>query len=381
MIQTSSQPTLRVAALGDIMLDREVGKRYFAAPRDFQLSELADYLSRYDLVIANLENPVGLRGNPHPKQDPHVAFRCHPDTLQVLNNLNVDVVTLANNHLLDYGAETLADTLDHLDNAGIKHLGAGRNYEEANRPVIVNVGGGTVAIVATVMIYSASTERASGNRPGVADFNIKRLLKQIRALKGQGHAVIATIHWGIEYCLYPIPYQRQQAKAMIDAGASLIVGHGPHFPQGIEPYKHGQIVHSLGNFIFDEPYPNSKRSFIYGADINSSGVIVGHQVLPTFCKHCIPEVDPRLDASRTVVVANQFHKLYDRKDKRFWKSINGKWLSDIVWRVTFMKSLKFLRLPPLGFYFSIGFGSLLKKFSLKNIVWAFRLLFKQIARQ
>lgn len=367
-----------LAAMGDIMLDRDVGEHYLQAPEDFEFTEIRNLLKKNDLVLGNLENPVGTRGAPHPKQDPHVAFRCHPRTLQTLKNLNIDAVTLANNHLLDYGEDTLKDTLVHLDDIGVKHLGAGKDYEEANRPLTFEVSGIKVALFSSVMIYSASTERAKKNSPGVADYNIRPLLKQIRAFKRKGYVVLVTIHWGIEYCLYPIPYQRRQAKKMIDAGASLILGHGPHFPQGIEKYGMGEIVHSLGNFIFDEPYPNARRSFIYSAVIDEYGELKSRQVFPVTLVNHLPVLDKHKGLNRTDLLVNRFIEMYDRKDNRFWKKINSRWLSDIVWRVSWMKSWKFVFLPPLSFYFSVGVGNIFRKFKPSNLWWAVKVAIKKI---
>lgn len=362
---------IKIAALGDIMLDRSVGKHFFENPRDFELPEIRNLLDEYDLVIANLENPVGLRGEPFPRQDPNVAFRCHPETLKVLKNLGVDVVTIANNHLLDYGAITLLDTLDHLDNAGIRHVGGGKNYNQANQPALFEINGRKLALLASVMVYSASTERATNHKPGVADFRIKPLLKRISELKAEGYLVLVTVHWGIEYCFYPIPYQRQQAQAMIEAGASAIIGHGPHFPQGIERFRHGEIVHSLGNFIFDEPYPNSRKSFIYCATLGNDGRILDRKVHPVTLHNHLPVLDPEGIKSRTGFVVSNLHRLYARKNRHFWKKINSRWFTDIAWRVTSMRSLKFIFLPPLSFYFSIGLGNFLKKLKISNLKWLF----------
>lgn len=372
---TMARP-LKIAALGDIMLDRDVGRHFFSKPSDFAFEEISELLNQYDLVIANLENPCGLTGQPHPKQDPHVAFRCHPDTLAVLKTLGVDVVTLANNHLLDYGETTLIETIEHLDNYGIKHLGAGKDYQQANRPLLMDVNGHKVALLASVMIYSASTEKATRKSAGVADYSPSKLIKTIKKLRAQGYQVIVTIHWGIEYCFYPIPYQRQQAQQMIDAGASVILGHGPHFPQGIETYHGGEIVHSLGNFIFDEPYPYSKRSFIYGASLDPKTSQVSSQIYPVTLKQHCPSLDPESQNNRTAIIVQNFGKVYQRKTARFWKTINNRWFSDIIWRVTFMKSARFLLLPPLSFYTTIGFGNFLKKINKNNIIW----VFKQAAR-
>jgi poly-gamma-glutamate capsule biosynthesis protein CapA/YwtB (metallophosphatase superfamily) len=364
--QHRPETAVRIAALGDIMLARDVGRHYVNKPDDFKLEEIAGILGQYDLVIANLENPVGIKGAPHPKQDPHVAFRCHPDTLAVLKNLNVDVVSLGNNHLLDYGEETLFESLHYLEKANIAHVGGGKDYAQANKPACFSIRGMKIALLSSVMIYSASTERAAAKKPGVADYRIAPLLANIRALKRKGYTVLVTVHWGLEYCFYPVPYQRLQARRMIDAGASLILGHGPHYPQGIEDYQQGQIVHSLGNFIFDEPHYYSNKSFVYGAELDGSGRMLSKSIYPVNIINHIPVLDERFDRSRTAVLVSNLDKIYQRKDKKFWKGINNRLFRDIVMRVTTMKSWKFVLLPPPTFYFTIGVKNLLEKVKINN---------------
>src|SRR5688500_10447852 len=97
------EPIYKLAAMGDVMLDRAVGEHFRRAPEDYVFRELAGILDCYDLVFANLENPVGVGGIPHPTQNRNVTFRCHPRTLGALKNLGISVVSLGNNHMLDYG--------------------------------------------------------------------------------------------------------------------------------------------------------------------------------------------------------------------------------------------------------------------------------------
>ena len=372
---------LKIAALGDIMLDREVGKHFVEKPEDFDFIEIGKILSQYDIVLANLENPVGIGGKAHPKQDPNVAFCSHPRTLEVLKKLNVNIVTLANNHLLDYGEQSLKDTLTHLDDVNILHIGGGRNYDEANKPAFFNIRGQKIALLASVMIYSASTEKATTSQAGVADYSTKKLISNIKKLRKQGYLVLVTIHWGVEYCFYPLPYQRNQAKKMIDAGASLIIGHGPHFPQGIEPYKNGEIIHSLGNFIFDEPYRYAKRSFIYGASLSKDAKIIEREIFPVTLNNHYPILDPKGEESKTGILVNNMHTMYQRKNKLFWQRINNRWFSNIAWRVSTMGSWKFIWLQPLSFYFSLSPSGLLKKFNLQNIKWTLNVIMNRLFRK
>jgi poly-gamma-glutamate capsule biosynthesis protein CapA/YwtB (metallophosphatase superfamily) len=357
----------RLVAMGDVMLDRQVGKHFKEKPEDFRFSELRTVLKGDDLIFLNLENPVGTRGVSDRIQDPNVTFRCHPSTLQVLKNIGVVVVSLGNNHMLDYGEEALVETLEHLDAAGIRHVGAGRNYEEANRPLVMEFNGRKIAFLSHVFIYSASTKRARAQRAGVSDYRIGKILSRISQLKATGHQVIVSLHWGIEYCFYPLPYQKQQARAMIDHGASLILGHGPHYPQGIERYKNGEIVYSLGNFIFDEPHRFANRSFIYGVEMSKAGDLLSRTVIPVRLVNHIPRLVMGKDADRFRRFILQMNEVYLRKPECFWKGISNIYFQDIINRIIRMRSIKFVFLPPLSFYFSVGIRNYFAKVSFKNV--------------
>jgi poly-gamma-glutamate capsule biosynthesis protein CapA/YwtB (metallophosphatase superfamily) len=335
------------------MIGRDVGRHFSARPQDFFLPEIRHNFDQNDFVLANLETPVSERGRPYPKQDPHVAFCANPESLQIIRGLGVSAVTLANNHMLDYGPVALADTLGHLDDNGILHFGAGTNYSNANAPLLTNINGLPVAFLGTVFIFSSSTERAGRNRPGVADYALRPLLRQIRHLKENGYIVIVTIHWGLEYSFYPLQYQASQARQMIDCGASLILGHGPHYPQGVERYKHGEIVYSLGNFIFDEPFRYSNRSFIYSAEVTSDGVKES-SVAPVIIDNHVPRLAKNREKKKLSRMIYSLNKIYERKSRRFWQDHNNLHFRSVFQRVVRNRDLKFFRLQPITFYGQLG---------------------------
>jgi poly-gamma-glutamate synthesis protein (capsule biosynthesis protein) len=350
----------KIAAMGDVMLDRSVGRQFAANPDVFRLGELAGLTQGCELVFANLENPVGIRGTPHPIQDPNVTFCAHPRTLQVLKNLNVNVVSLGNNHMLDYGPGTLGETLEYLDEQGIKHVGAGKNYEEANQPLLLELNGNKVAVLSYVFLYSASTEMATRTKAGVSDHRIQNILPRVRELSRIGYKVIVSAHWGAEYSFYPLPYQMAQARQIIDSGALMVIGHGPHFPQGIENYRDGKIVYSLGNFIFDEPYLYANRSFLYRVDV-VAGKLVGERLYPVHLVENVPRLVEGKAQQAMLRLVDKLGRIYPRRSKRFWQKQNALYFRDIVHRVHYMKSLKFVTLPPLSFYFGIGARNYLRK--------------------
>lgn len=347
--------------MGDVMLDRAVGEHFRRAPEDYAFRELAVILGSYDLVFANLENPVGVRGTPHPTQHRNVTFRCHPDALRVLRNLGIGVVSLGNNHMLDYGGEALAETLEHLDANGIRHVGAGKNYREANEPLLLEINGKKVGILSHVFIYSASTAMATRDRPGVSDHRIRKILPRIRDLVRQDYQVLVSVHWGLEYSFFPIPYQMAQARRMIDSGASVIIGHGPHYPQGIESYRHGKIIYSLGNFIFDEPFKFANRSFIFGIGVGPGNRLTDQIVHPIHIREQVPAIVHGAEQRNMERLIASLGRVYASRSRRFWQNQNSIYFGDIVHRVRHMKSLKFVMLPPPSFYAGVGLRNYARK--------------------
>jgi poly-gamma-glutamate capsule biosynthesis protein CapA/YwtB (metallophosphatase superfamily) len=362
----------RLAAMGDVMLAREVGRHFADAPDDFRMDDVRDVLKRFDIVCLNLENPVGTTGSPDAIQDPHITFRARPETLDVLKRLGVTLVSLGNNHMLDYGPAALAETLELLDAAGIKWVGAGRDYEEANRPLLISCNGRSIAFLSYAFIYSANTRMAGRHRAGVADHRLSRILPKIRTLKRSGHDVIVMIHWGGEYSFYPLPYQMRQARRMIDHGASLILGHGPHYPQGIEHYRGVPIVYSLGNFIFDEPHKFANRSFIYGAQLDEAGLVRRSEVFPVHLERHVPALahgDRKLRLQRLI---QNLGAAYKEKDRRFWTEVSHAYLTDLCGRVIRTKSPKYLFVPPWSFYRDVGLARIARKLKPANMLALFR---------
>lgn len=359
-----TSPSIQIGAVGDIMIARDVEAHFRASPADFSMREISGELANNDFVLGNLETPVSRRGTPHPKQDPHVTFCAAPESLGILDPLQLGAVSLANNHMLDYGPEALADTCRHLDEAGIPHFGAGLDYEAANAPLLTEVNGVPVACIGSVFIYSSSTERAGKASAGVADWSIGPLLKQIRSLKKAGYLVIVSVHWGLEYSFYPVQYQVRQARRMVDAGATLVLGHGPHYPQGIERYKGAEIVYSLGNFIFDEPMWFAKRSFIYSAKV-APGAVLDSAIAPVRIDQHRPVLLHGSEGRKLARLVLSLDRIYKRKDQRFWRAHSNLYFRDVFQRVVANRSFKFFRLPTLGFYRDVGVANYWRKIATR----------------
>ena len=245
--------------VGDVMLSRGVGARMRSeSDWTFPFQKVADTLSAADLTFANLECPVSDVGrNRH-----HLySFRADPKALAGLNHAGIDIVSVANNHMYDWGPEALLDTVRRLREAGIKPVGAGANDLEAHYPVLMDLGDLRLAFLAYVDVEPKLATAAPG-RPGVAWLDPERAMADIRFARPLADLVIVSPHWGIEYATQPNRQQVELARRMIDAGADLVVGTHPHVVQPVEEYNGRWIAYSLGNFIFDQKPPGTRRGLM-----------------------------------------------------------------------------------------------------------------------
>jgi poly-gamma-glutamate synthesis protein (capsule biosynthesis protein) len=230
--------------------------------RDFKLFHTSD------VAMVNLECCVTTRGEPVAKP---YNFRMRPSYLGALKRGGITLLNLANNHIFDYGNEGLFDTIDYLDSAGVDHVGAGRNREEAHTPVYFEKAGIKIGFMG--YYEGGEAPAATANEPGVATRTVSAIRADIRRMKERDGAdfVILTFHWGVEKADTVEEWQRQFAHRAIRAGADLIVGHHPHVLQGIERYRGGVIAYSLGNFIFGGNSRHTYRTAVLEVRLNKSG--------------------------------------------------------------------------------------------------------------
>ncbi len=249
--ETKEEKNALLAFAGDVMFP----DNYLSAYDQSGITAIADdemleAMQGADLFILNEEFPFSLRGEA--MADKQFTYRTDPSYVQILTELGTDVVTLANNHTLDYGRDAFCDTLDTLDQAGIKRIGGGYNIEDASAPAVCTVNGLSFAIFGATRVSPSADWYAGAELPGLFQtYEASRLNTAITEAKQSYDYVIVYIHWGIEKNETPEEYQRTLAKGYIDAGADLVVGAHPHVLQGFEYYKGVPIIYSLGNYLFD----------------------------------------------------------------------------------------------------------------------------------
>ncbi len=235
---------LHLVAVGDIMLDRWVGKKIAADGCASIIEQVADQLREGDITFGNLECPLSTVGAHQPRGA--CVFRADPKTVKVLVLGGFDIVSLANNHTLNSGKAALMQTLDHLEAAGIAYVGAARDKERGSEPTLFAVGDIRIG-------FMAYTDLSLGHGSySKVDRELTRLRAQIQEAKNNCNLLIVSYHWGEEYRRRPTSRQVQVAHASIEAGADVVLGHHPHVVEGVEIYQSKPILYSMGNFIFDQ---------------------------------------------------------------------------------------------------------------------------------
>ncbi|KQL45963.1 capsule biosynthesis protein [Brevibacillus choshinensis] len=272
----TTENSIRVAFVGDIMLDKSVGNQISRHGVDYPFQKTADFLKQADLTIGNLETSVSMRGQAEKKE---YTYRSKPQTLQGLVNAGIDVVNLANNHSLDYGMDALFDTMDHLKKNQIGFVGAGKNEEEAFTPFVRTINGKRVAVIGLSHVLPNRQWFAGKNKPGLAHaYSYEPMLTYVKKAVAQSEITIAVMHWNLEYKDVPEPYAREMARKLIDSGVDAVVGSHSHSVMGMEMYKGVPIYYSVGNFVFTTSYnPKGREAMMveltFGEKATTSKVI------------------------------------------------------------------------------------------------------------
>lgn len=238
-----------------------------------------DEMQGADLFVVNEEFPFSSRGEAAP--DKQYTFRLPPERVSIFKEMGIDLVTLANNHALDFGTDALVDTLDTLDQAGILHVGAGRNLDKAKEPVIAELKGMKIGFIGASRVIPETSWNATSTKPGMlVTYDPALTVQEIEKLDEVCDYVVVYVHWGIERAEHPEEYQRTMGRQYIDAGADLVVGSHPHVLQGIEYYEGKPIVYSLGNFVFGSSIPRTALLKVVLEREETEELRAGLQLLP-----------------------------------------------------------------------------------------------------
>ena len=249
-MDNSKGATVRFGAVGDLLLSTSPGSDTPGRGMEALSDDVRELFASCDVVFANLE--CTLPGRDIVPTEPRVVSTARQ--IDSLRDSGVDVVTLGNNHMFDCLDEGFDRLTGMLSDMGIHWFGAGRNLTEARRPAVLDVGGIRLAFLGCVDQSSGPYRFADESNSGVAPLDVENLCEIINDVGKDVDHVIVSPHWGRERFRFPSPEQMRNARAFIDAGASMVLGHHPHVLQGMEIYHGAPIVYSLGNFIANNVY-------------------------------------------------------------------------------------------------------------------------------
>ena len=237
---------------GDVYLSGYVTGNYDSEGISGVVDErLLTEMQNVDIFMINEEFPFGTTGTP--AEDKQFTFRVNPSYISVFKDMGVDIVSLANNHVLDYGKEPLGETFQVLKENNIFYVGAGTDLTDASALRTIEAGEETYGFLSASRVIPVVEWDVRNSQPGVfTTYDETLLIEAIQKAKENCDFLTVYVHWGIERNTMPEAYQKQLAHAYIDAGADLVIGAHPHVLQGIEAYNGKLIFYSLGNFIFNQ---------------------------------------------------------------------------------------------------------------------------------
>jgi poly-gamma-glutamate capsule biosynthesis protein CapA/YwtB (metallophosphatase superfamily) len=246
---------VKVAAVGDIMLARGLGERIRTGEDAYPFSAVGHLFIDADLAIGNLETALGEGGQAEKKG---YTFLAPPQAAAALGHAGFDVLSLANNHAMDFGPHTLLQAIELLEEQGVRTVGAGIDATHAYAPLQMDIANLNLAILAFVDVpvevrgFDTRLWSAQETKTGIAWADAERMRSALAIAQESADFTIVLLHSGYEYISAPSPPQQTAARLAIDAGADLVIGHHSHVLQGVEHYADGVIIYGLGNFAFED---------------------------------------------------------------------------------------------------------------------------------
>lgn len=252
LLLNTNKKDVSLLAVGDINLGRLTGQKILEGNHDYAFENISDYIKTFDIAFGNLESQLADLGGETQSPTNEYCFAGPPDGAAGLKTAGWDIVSTANNHMWDYGKDALFETMENLEQAGVKYTGSRRQTEDLYKPIIIEINGQKIAFLSATMLLNGYEK--SGALDYVAWADTEELTSAITDIKDTVDWIIVSIHGGVEYASKPTLAKQTLAHALIDAGADIIIGHHTHIPQGIEEYNDGTIFYSLGNFAFWQPF-------------------------------------------------------------------------------------------------------------------------------
>ena len=274
--------------VGDMMLGRSITNKGSKNNYKNMFSGVSDLWKDSDYVAGNLECVLLDNASDYEKNDKEIHINAETKTANVLKENGFTLVSLANNHLADFKAKGVVNTLDTLDKVGLKHVGAGRNLTEAAEYDIQELNGVKIATIAVSDIIPKDFA-ARDSKAGILTTKTLKYYQAVKDASEKADLVIANIHWGVEYGMTETEAQQQLARNLINWGVDVVIGSHPHVLQPVEKYGDGIIFYSMGNFVFDQGWSRTKDSMVLNYYVDENGNC-SFEITPIRIKDGYPEV-------------------------------------------------------------------------------------------
>ncbi|MCA1031504.1 CapA family protein [Bacillus timonensis] len=251
-IDRPKEKPISIIFAGDALFDWSVKETIRAKGPDYPFEFVKAEVEKADYAVVNLETAVTDTANQKDTTQLY-NFKSDPIALEGLVNAGFDMVSLANNHALDYQLAGFLDTIRHVENYGLEYIGAGQNEQEAYGAKRVTIKGKELKFMGFSRFMPSTTWYAGVNKPGIASaYQEEKVIEAIKRESSEGDLLFVYIHWGVEKNNQPEHWQRDYARRMIEAGADAIIGAHPHVLQGFEYINGKPVAYSLGNFLFPD---------------------------------------------------------------------------------------------------------------------------------
>ncbi|MBC2694874.1 MAG: CapA family protein [Desulfobacteraceae bacterium] len=286
MPSNSENSIIALNVVGDVCFGLGVRGSIVKYGNEFPFEKVVDELLYSNILFGNLE--VVFPGNSARLAKRNADIWAHDNATESLSNAQFDIMSIANNHIMDFGIDGLENTLKLLNQNNIKYTGAGKNIDYALKPVVIDHERISIGFVA---FADNEGQRAGRFSSGTAEATSKLVVDSVTSLKKNVDIIVVSLHMGIEFTPYPSPFQVKLSRKIADAGADVIIGHHPHVLQGIEVYKGSLICYSLGNFVFQvygddyqqQAYPYSTWGAIIKINMSKNGY-ASHEIIPSVIK-------------------------------------------------------------------------------------------------
>ena len=301
-IKTEKLTTLRFG--GDVMMTSYFANYIASNGVDYMWEDVSNLIKSADYSIFNLETSVSDRGND--TKPSGYGFRSEPYTLEGLQNTGIDMVNLANNHVLDYGSDAFLDTLDNIKKYNIEYIGAGRNYSEASEIKYETINNIKFSFIGITSILGYQNWKATESKEGVfylTSEDYENIFNKIKEASENSDYMVVFTHWDREYYNAPTNETIDIAHKLIDNGADIVIGTHPHVLQGVEYYNNGIIYYSLGNFNFLIKNDNASESGLFELNLDSSG-IESSKIYPIKINNCKANLLDKSSTTYSTIISN-----------------------------------------------------------------------------